>query len=642
MADLLGTAVSGLLAYQRALNTTSHNITNVNTPGYSRQRVELSSSVPQYIGGNYVGSGVDVQNVRRVYDEFLGSQVRSTTSMASQHDATYELSVQIDNMLADPQAGLSPVLQSFFNAVQDLSTDPTSTPARQVVLSEGESLVARFNDLFSRLDELRNGVNTRLTSQVRDINSLAKSIADVNEDIINAPTGPNGQVSGDLLDRRDQLLNELSEMVSLSTVKQDDGSVNVFIGNGQSLVVGISAQTLATVSDPYDPSRKQIAYVDASGNSTNITSQLNGGKLGGTLEFRDQILEPAMNQLGRVAFSLSQTFNDQHKLGQDLDGNLGADFFSIGSAEVLPNSGNTGSGVISTSIADLSQLTTSDYRISRSGTDYTLTRMSDGATTDLDAAGFPGSAVTVDGLQFSLGSGTIADGDRFLVRPTRIGAQSIGMAIDHTNEVAAAAPIRTVTANANTGTGSVSAGTVNPPSPVNSALRNTVTITFDSPPTTFDVYDSTSGTALASDVSYTSGGNISYNGWTVQIKGTPAAGDVFTIESNVGGSGDNRNAVLLAAVHEKGALDGGRTTLVDAYGSMVGDVGSRTRQAELAGKAQNLLKDQAVAAREGVSGVNLDEEAANLVRYQQAYQAAAQAISVANTLFQSVLSAIGR
>lgn len=642
MADLLGTAVSGLLAYQRALNTVSHNITNVNTPGYSRQRVELSSASPQYIGGNYVGSGVDVQNVRRVYDEFLGAQVRGTTSMASQHDATYELAVQIDNMLADPAAGLSPALQSFFDAVQDLASDPTSTPARQVVLSEGESLVARFNDLFSRLDDLRTGVNTRLTSQVRDINSLAQAIADVNNDIINAPTGPNGQVSGDLLDRRDQLLNELSEMVSLSTVKQDDGSVNVFIGNGQSLVVGIRAQTLSTVSDPYDPSRNQVAYVDASGNSTNITSQLNGGKLGGTLEFRDRVLDPAMNALGRVAIGLSETFNDQHKLGQDLNGNIGGDFFSLAGGEVLPHAGNTGTGFVNTSVTDLSQLTTSNYRISRSGTDYTLTRLSDGQTTDLDAAGFPGGAVTVDGLQFSLGSGAIADGDRFLIRPTRTGAQGIGMAIDHTNEIAAAAPMRTSSASANTGTGAVSAGTVNGPAPVSGSLRNTVTITFDSPPTTFDVYDVTSGTALATNVSYTSGADITYNGWTLQIKGTPAAGDVFTVESNVGGNGDNRNAVLLAGVHEKGSLDSGRTTLVDAYGGMVGDVGTRTRQAELAGKAQNLLKDQAVAAREAVSGVNLDEEAANLVRYQQAYQAAAQAISVANTLFQSVLSAIGR
>lgn len=642
MADLLGTAVSGLLAYQRALNTTSHNITNVNTAGYSRQRVELSSASPQYIGGNYVGSGVDVQNVRRVYDEFLGAQVRGTTSMASQHDATYELAVQIDNMLADPAAGLSPALQSFFNAVQDLASDPTSTPARQVVLSEGESLVARFNDLFSRLDDLRTGVNTRLTTQVRDINSLAQAIADVNNDIINAPTGPNGQVSGDLLDRRDQLLNELSEMVSLSTVKQDDGSVNVFIGSGQSLVVGIRAQTLSTVSDPYDPSRNQVAYVDASGNSTNITSQLNGGKLGGTLEFRDRVLDPAMNALGRVAIGLSESFNDQHKLGQDLNGNIGGDFFSLGGGEVLPHAGNTGTGVVNTSITDLSQLTTSNYRISRSGTDYTLTRLSDGQTTDLDAAGFPGGAVTVDGLQFSLGSGAIADGDRFLVRPTRTGAQGIGIAIDHTNEIAAAAPMRTSSASANAGTGAVSAGTVNGPAPVSGSLRNTVTITFDSPPTTFDVYDVTSGAALATNVSYTSGADITYNGWTLQIKGTPAAGDVFTVESNVGGNGDNRNAVLLAGVHEKGSLDSGRTTLVDAYGGMVGDVGTRTRQAELAGKAQNLLKDQAVAAREAVSGVNLDEEAANLVRYQQAYQAAAQAISVANTLFQSVLSAIGR
>ncbi len=641
MADLLGTAVSGLLAYQRALNTTSHNITNVNTPGYSRQRVELSAASPQYLGGNYVGSGVDVQSVRRVYDEFLGSQVRSTTSLSSQSNATYDLAVQIDNMLADPETGITPVMQNFFNAVQDLASDPTSTAARQVVLSEGQSMTSRFNDLFSRLDDLRNGVNTRIDGQVRDINSLAQSIADVNSDIINSPKGPNGQVSGDLLDRRDQLLNELAEKVSLSTVKQDDGSVNVFIGNGQSLVVGSSAQKLAAVNDPYDPSRKQVAYIDSSGNSTNITSQLNGGELGGTLDFRDNILDPAMNDLGRVAIALGATFNDQHKLGQDLNGNIGGDFFKIATPEVLTNSNNTGSGAVSATITDISKLTTSNYQISRSGSNYTLTRLTDGSTTDIGAAGFPGSAVTVDGLQFSV-AGTMNDGDRFLVRPTRAGAQSIGMAISHTNDIAAAAPIATSAAGANTGTGSISAGSVNPPSPVNANLKDTVTITFNSPATTFDVYDVTTGSTLASGVSYTSGADITYNGWTMQLKGTPAAGDVFTVAANTGGVGDNRNAVLLAGVPDQGALDSGRTTLVDAYGGMVGDVGSRTRQAELAGKAQSQLLDQAVAAREAVSGVNLDEEAANLVRFQQAYQASAQAISVANTLFQSVLAAVGR
>ncbi len=307
----------------------------------------------------------------------------------------------------------------------------------------------------------------------------------------------------------------------------------------------------------------------------------------------------------------------------------------------MPNGNNTGIGAVSAAITDISKLTTSNYRISRSGSNYTLTRLTDGSTTDIGTAGFPGSAVTVDGLQFSA-SGTINDGDRFLVRPTRTGAQSIDMAISHTNDIAAAAPIATNAAGANSGTGSISASSVNPPSPVNAQLKDTVTITFNSPATTFDVYDVTTGSTLASGVSYTSGADITYNGWTMQVKGTPAPGDVFTVAANTGGIGDNRNAVLLAGVPEQGSLDSGRTTLVDAYGGMVGDVGSRTRQAELAGKAQSQLLNQAVAAREAVSGVNLDEEAANLVRFQQAYQASAQAISVANTLFQSVLAAVGR
>ena len=641
MADLLATAVSGLLSYQRALNTTSHNIANVNTPGYSRQRVEMSAAPPQYLGGNYVGTGVQVERVRRVYDEFLAEQVRTSTSLEAQHRSMHDLALQIDNMLADTESGIAPAMQEFFDSLQDLSTDPASTAARQVVLSQGESLTARFNDLAARLDALREGVNTNLTVQVDEINTLAAGLADVNEDILNAPTGPSGAVSGDLLDRRDQLLNELSELVSVTTLEQSDGTLNVFIGTGQSLVSGTSAQRLDTATDPYDPTRLRVSYVGPSGTSVDITSQITGGKLGGTLEFRDQVLDPAINQLGRVAIGLAESFNDQHALGQDLDGNLGGDFFATASPEVLPHSGNTGDGDVGVSIADASALTTSNYRLERSGTDYSLVRLSDGAITDLDAGGFPGGAVTVDGLEISLSPGTtIDDGDTYLLRPTRTAAEDLELAITHTNDIAAAAPVRTAAAVGNTGTAKVSAGTVDAPPPVDVNLQQTVTITFDDPPTTFDV--SGTGTGNPTDVAYTSGAAISYNGWTIQITGTPAAGDSFTIEANDSGVSDNRNALLLAQVHESESLDGGTTSLVEAYGGMVAEVGARTHRADLSQKAHLASKDQAIAAHQAVSGVNLDEEAANLIRYQQAYQAAAQAISVTNTLFQSILSAVGR
>jgi flagellar hook-associated protein 1 FlgK len=636
MSDLLGTGVSGLLAMQQALATTSHNISNVNTDGYTRQRVELGAQPPQFNGGLYTGSGVQVESIQRVYNQFLTDQVQTATSLESQHQATHDLAVQVDNMLADPQSGLTPAMQDFFNAVQDLASSPTSSAARQVVLSQAQTLTSRFNDMSSQLDALRGGVNTNIQSMVKEVNTLAQSIANVNQSIVNSPRGANGQLPNDLLDQRDQLINQLSQYASIRTISQSDGTVNVFIGNGQSLVVGTKALSLSTVTDAYDPTRQQVAYVDASGNAIDISSQVTGGKLGGTLDFRDNILDPAINGLGRVAVGLEQAVNAQHKLGQDLNGNPGGDFFSIGTPQLLPNSANTGNASIGASVTDVSALTTSNYVLARSGGTYTLTRLSDGAVTDLSAQGFPGSPVQVDGVTLTLNSGAMANGDKFLLRPTHTGAQSIATAIQNTNEIAAAAPIRTGVSSSNTGSASVSAGTVNSLDP---NLQQPVTITFNNPPTTFNV--SGAGTGSPTNVPYTSGGNIDYNGWTIQINGTPAPGDQFTVAANTDGTGDNRNALLLAGIQNQTSLNGGTSSLGDAYGSMVAGVGTRTKQAELAQSAQQSLLTQATSARDSVSGVNLDEEAANLVRYQQGYQAAAHAISVASTLFDSLLSAVG-
>ncbi len=639
MADLLGTGVSGLMAYQRALATTSNNISNVNTPGYSRQRTELTTNQPQFTGGTYIGSGVQVANVSRVFDQFLTDQVRSASSAMNQSQTTHDLAVQVDNMLADAKSGVAPTIQNFFGAVQDLSSDPTSTPARQVVLSQAQTVAARFQDLYSRLDGMRAGVNTQLSDVVQQVNSLATSIAQVNKNILNSPKGSGNQLPSDLLDQRDQLVNELSQYTSVRTAPQSDGTLNVFIGSGQSMVVGTKAQQLSTVKDPYDPTRLQVAYVDSSGGSVDVTRQLSGGKIAGLVDFRDNILDPAISGLGRVAIGLAQSFNDQHKLGQDLNGKLGGDFFSVGAPQVTPNSGNSGTATVNASISNIADLTNSNYTLQRNGSSYTLTRQSDGTVTDIGAMGFPGSAVTVDGVSLSLGSGAIASGDKFLIRPTYNGARDIGVKITQTNAIAAAAPIRTSAASTNTGDTTISTGTVNGPPPTNVNLQQPVTITFNSPPTTFSV--SGTGTGGPASVAYTSGGDISYNGWTLQISGTPAAGDTFTVQSNTSGAGDNRNSLLLAGVQSKTVMDQGASSVVDVYGSVVANVGTQTKQAELTTSAQTALLQQSTSTRDSVSGVNLDEEAANLVRFQQAYQASARVITVANTLFNAVLSAMG-
>jgi flagellar hook-associated protein 1 FlgK len=637
--DIFGTAVSGLLAFQRGLAVTGHNIANVNTPGYSRQRVELVTRTPQFTGGGFVGTGVTSNTVSRVYDGFITTQFRAATSTTSQLEHYHQMAAQVDNLFADPQAGLSPTLQAYFSAVHDVASDPTSIPARQVMLAAANSLAARFHHLDGQLTDMRASVNTEITDTVNEINDLSQGIADINSEIVRYQGFAGGQVPNDLLDRRDELVRQLAEKVAVTTVPQDDGALNVFIGNGQTLVLGALATDLSVSRDAYDATRYEVAFT-VGGTTTVISDALTGGTLGGALQFRNEILDGAQNTLGRVAMALSSSMNDQHQLGMDLTGALGGDFFydiAASSVQVLDNSSNTGSGVVAAAVTDVSALTTSDYLLQRTGASYTLTRLSDNSVTTLTT--FPGASEEVDGVTLTLSSGTIAVGDRILIRPTRQAAGDFAVALTDPSEIAAAAPIRTVTTLANTGNASISAGTVNSPPPTNANLTQTVTLTFTSS-AQFDVNGT--GTGNPSGVAYTSGGNITYNGWTIQINGTPQAGDVFTIQANTNGYSDNRNARLMADLQSTGVLNGSTTTYQDAYGALVADVGTKTHSAEVNYRAQESLLSHVTEARDAVSAVNLDEEAANMMRFQQAYQAAAQMISVSDNVFQTLLAAVRR
>jgi flagellar hook-associated protein 1 FlgK len=344
------------------------------------------------------------------------------------------------------------------------------------------------------------------------------------------------------------------------------------------------------------------------------------------LQFRSEMLDPAQNALGRVATGLAMTFNDQHREGMDLNNALGGDFFSYADAVVTAR--GTSAGTVSATITDANALTTSDYVVSYDGANWTVTRLSDNSA----VASGAGPTFSVDGIDITVG-GTPAAGDSFLVQPTAAGASGLSVAIADAREIAAAAPIRASRALANTGNASISAGSVLDATDAN--LLNTVTIDFVSS----SQYQINGAGPL---IAYTSGADIDVNGWRVQITGTPQAGDTFTVESNAGGSADNRNALLLSGMQKQLTLANGTASYQDAYGQIVADVGSRTRAAEINRDAQSAILDQAVAARESVAGVNLDEEAANIVRFQQAYQAAAQIIAVSDTLFQTLLGAVRR
>ncbi|HHQ41487.1 MAG TPA: flagellar hook-associated protein FlgK, partial [Chromatiales bacterium] len=516
MAGILSTTISGLLAYQRGLATASHNVANAETPGYSRQRVELATRPPQRYGSGFIGSGVQVTTVRRQYDEFLDASLRESIAGERRLAAFVELASQVDDLLADPEAGVSPALARFFGAVEDLAGDPSSMAARRVVLGEARTLAARVRDLDARLADLERQVNRRLETTVAEINTIAQSIAKLNTEIIAQRGAAGGQPPNDLLDRRDELVRQLAERVAVTVAKQDDGAYNVFIGKGQALVVGGQSATLATTPNGYDASRLEVS-IQAGASTVEVSALLSGGELGGLLDVRAQLLDPARAALGRVAVALAERFNAQHREGMDLNGSLGGDFFrDYGARTAAPHPGNTGTASVSYEVTDVGELTTSDYLLSYDGSTYTLKRLSDGTTTTL--TGFPGSPATVDGVRISLASGAMAAGDRFLLRPTRGEAGAFAVVLDDPAAVAAAAPVRTEAALANAGTAAISAGEVL--DATDPDLLHRVRIEFTSA-TTFDVIDETAATTLASGVSYTSGANIDYNGWRVQITGTP-------------------------------------------------------------------------------------------------------------------------
>jgi flagellar hook-associated protein 1 len=647
-SSIYGISVSALNAAQVGLATTEHNIANANTPGFNRQEVSLAVRQAQFTGSGFVGQGVDAASVKRVYNEFLNRQVLQDQGLASQLNTYYAQIQQIDNMVADPNAGLSPAIQDFFGAANNVSSNPASVPARQAMISSANSLTARFQSLNQRMNDLNGSVNSQISYSVTQINSYAQQISALNQNIVVAQSA-NGQQPNDMMDQRDQLVAQLNQEIKATVVKQGDGSYSVFIGNGQPLVVGTQSFKMNTRVSATDPTKLDVAYTYFNGTSTAIQQgSLQGGNLGGLLAFRDEALTNTQNALGRVAMAVAGTFNQQHQLGQDLNGALGGNLFVQPVPQVASNSSNSGTATVAASVvdgADYTALTGSDYLLKfNGGTSYTLTRLSDNLVTNY-AAGLP--ATPVDGLTLSSTAGAVA-GDSFLIRPTVNGARDIAVSVADPAKIAAAAPVRSNATLTNLGTGTISAATVNTSSPVTPNpvhpltdlnLQQLVTISFNNPPTTYTVTGT--GAGLPATVAYTNGANISYNGWTVQISGAPAAADTFTIGSNTNATADGSNVLLLAGLQTKNTMAGGTTSYGGAYSQLVSYVGNKTRELEVTSKAQTSMVEQAVQAQQSFSGVNLDEEAANLLRYQRAYQAAGKALQIANSMFDTILN-IGR
>jgi len=652
--DLLVTSISGLLSFQRSLATTGHNITNSSTPGYSRQRVELVTRPSTPAGDGFIGNGVRVSTISRVYDQFVASQLTLATTANGGMQEFYRLATRVDDLLADPQAGLNPALQRFFNAVNDLANDPTSTTNRQSLLAEAQSLATRFHYLDDRLDELRRGINTEISNTANEINAIARSIADVNRDIVLSSGAAVGQPPNDLLDRRDELVNQLAERVAVRTVNQDDGSLSVFIGNGQTLVTGFRSDPISAVPSVYDPSRYEVGYT-VGGSTVYITDTVKGqgGRLGAALDFREQVLDGTQNAMGRAAIGLADTMNAQHALGLDLYNALGGNFFQPidnTSSTVYANTFNTGTAQFAATVTSSSALTVSDYSLYFDGANYTLTRLSDNTTVGT-YAGFP---ITAEGFTLTLTAGAAVAGDSYVIQPTRNGARDFGVAIVDPARIAAASPVRAGEATnasgvpTNLGTSRITQPVVS--NTTNLPLPGNVTLTFD--PNAggagvpgFNVAGGPPGPLLYDPATEYGGKSFTfatYGGMSFTISGVPQTGDAFVLSNNLSGVSDNRNALTLADLRNQLTLAGGTATYENAYGQLVADVGTKTHQADISRQAQQTLYNKVKDSMDSVSAVNLDEEAANMVRFQQAYQAAAQMISVTDTLFQTLIGAVRR
>jgi flagellar hook-associated protein 1 FlgK len=644
--SLLSIGKTGLYAAQAGLATTGNNITNANVAGYSRQVVVQATAISMGGSNGYIGTGTQVAQVKRYSDDFLNAQVRTAQAASSGLDAYQAQVQQIDNLLADTTSGLSPALQDFFSAVQNLTGDGAGVSSRGSFMTSADTLAARFQSMTGRLEEIRKGVNTQLTASVTTINTYAKQIAQLNDKIGQLTEAGGLNPPNDLLDKRDQLIMDLNKQVKATVVPGDNYSLTVSIGNGQPLVVGVNAFELAATNSPTDQTRVTIGYVTHGKITPMAESALTGGELGSVLQFRSQSLDLAQNSLGRVAIALATTMNDQNKLGLDGNGNPGGDIFSIAPADVTKNVNNnqTSTTAIKATVVDATQLTTSNYKVDYDGTNYNVYRLSDNRKTVISP--YPQTQPQViDGLAFDI-QGVADSGDNFLVRPTQNGAANFKLALTDGAQIAAAAPIATSVPLTNSGTGKISAGSVDK-NYLGSPLTGSVTLAFDKATGTLSGFPAGQGVSMTlngTTTTYPAGTNppfkdgASYTvaGMSFTMNGAPGNGDTFTIAPNTG-LGDTRNAGLMGDLQSKNILDGGKATYQSAYATLVSTIGNKTREVQANAEAAAAQLTQAEAAANNVSGVNLDEEAANLLKFQQAYQASGKVMQIADTIFNALL-----
>jgi len=641
-SSLLNIGATGLRVADINLQVTGNNIANAGTQGYSRQQAVQTENVPMSTGAGFLGQGVNVTTVKRIYDQYLTAQVQSGQASTSAANQLNTLASGLDTYLSDSNSSLGPSLTNFFNAADGLASNPSDTSTRQVFLSAASSLQGRFNSIGGQLSALSNQVNQQVQAQVNTVNGISQQIAALNKQIAEAEAQSN-QPANDLRDQRDQLVQTLNQSIKASVVQTGDGQYNVYVGNGQSLVQGSQSFQLAAVGSTYDPNQLSVGYKGPAGIVTIADNQLGGGTLGGLMDFRQNTLIPAQNSLGQLAAAVSANINAQNELGMDANGNMGTAMFSTAGPSVAASNTNTGTGALTATITNANAGQGHDYQVQYAGGSYTVSHYPPDGSAAVTVASWP---TTIDGVTMNL-TGTMNNGDSFLVRPTANAASTMQTLITDYHNVATATPVVANLGSNNTGGAAVSSLTVNSTYP-GAPLASPVTLKYSAAGTSLSGFPGSvtvtvngTSTTYSGSAPYTQGATYAFNGVQLTLTGSPANNDTFTVSANTANSTDNGNASALAALRNATLLNGGTATIGSAWSNVVTQVGLKANQASSNLTSQQALLSSATAQQQSVSGVNLDEEAANLMKYQQAYQASAKVMQTANSLFSALLSIAG-
>jgi flagellar hook-associated protein 1 FlgK len=647
----------GLNAAQWGLNTTSENISNSTTPGYDVESPVYAEASGQYTGSGYLPQGVNTTTVQRAYSQYLTTELNNATSQGSSLTANYTMLAQLNNLVGSPTSGISTAITSYFTGLQTVASSASTLSTRQTAVSDAQTLATELNTTGAQYAQLGQSVNSQLSSTVAQINTYTAQIASLNQQITAASS--QGQPPNQLLDQRDQAVASLSSLVGVQVVSNSNGD-SVFLSTGQTLVSGTTSYNLGTAPSPANSAESSVTYLGAAGTTptaattqylSDSTVQNAGGTLGGLITFRTQSLDPAEAQLGAIATSFAAQVNNQNELGLTLSGSPGQALFSVAPPAATANANNTGTAALSVSFVNATQPTTGNYTLSYNGSAYTLTDNQTGAVV--------GSASNlsspIDGLNFSM-TGTMNAGDSFNVSPTSGALSSFALTTTSGSAIAAASPVLVTAGSGNSGTATITEGTVSAgyslPSttttltynsasggltgfPVGSVVTINGTSTSITSATTVVPYSPASGATMTVNTTPATAGSM--NGVTFTLSGTPGNTDTFTIAANTGAQSDGRNATLMSNIVSAQTLNGGTTTLTAAYANYVNNVGNTTNSVNASNTTQTALVTQITSAQQSVSGVNINEEAANLLQYQQLYQANSKVIQTADTLFQTIL-----